>query len=130
MTSQFTSALFPSAVNAGRKLTPFCRSKVDPPRAVLLVLGGLGSCGRGWPGSVAAGAVGLAVQGNDVGVVDEAVDGGGGDDVVAEGFAPAGEREVRGDHDRAGLVAAGDELEEQRCGRGVEGQVADLVDHQ
>ena len=36
---------------------------------------------------MAAGAVGLAVQGNDVGVVDEAVDGGGGDYVVAEGFA-------------------------------------------
>jgi len=46
---------------------------------------------------VAAGAVGVAVEGDDVGVVDEAVDGGGGDDVVAEGFAPAGEREVRGE---------------------------------
>ena len=33
-----------------------------------------------------AGAVGVAVQGDDVGVVDEAVDGRGGHDVVAEGL--------------------------------------------
>ena len=38
--------------------------------------------------AVGAGAVGVTVQGDDVGVVDEAVDGGDGDDVVAEGFAP------------------------------------------
>ena len=72
-----------------------------------------------------AGSVGVAVQGNDVGVVDEAVDGGGGDDVVAEGLPPAGERQVRGDDDGPGLVAGRDELEEQRRGGGVEGQVAD-----
>lgn len=74
-----------------------------------------------------AGAVGVTVQGDDVGVVDEAVDGGGGHDVVAEGLAPAGEGQVGGDDDRAGLIAGGDELEEQGGGCGVEGQVADLV---
>ena len=38
----------------------------------------------------------------DLGVVDEAVDHGCGDDVVGEGLAPAPEGQVRGDHDRAG----------------------------
>ena len=38
----------------------------------------------GWLATVAAGAVGVAVEPDDVGVVDEAVDGRGGDDVVAE----------------------------------------------
>lgn len=38
-----------------------------------------------------AGAVTVAVEGGDVGVVDEPVDGGGGDDVVAEGLAPGAE---------------------------------------
>jgi hypothetical protein len=35
-----------------------------------------------------SGAVGVSFQGDDVGVVDEAVDGGCGYDVVAVGFAP------------------------------------------
>ena len=75
-----------------------------------------------------AGAVGVAVQGDDVGVVDEAVDGRGGYDVVAEGLAPVGEREVgRHDH-RPGLISRGDELEEQRRRRRVERQVAHFVE--
>ncbi|GAA4264301.1 hypothetical protein GCM10022255_116670 [Dactylosporangium darangshiense] len=36
-----------------------------------------------------AGAVGVAGEGEDFGVVDESVDHGGGDDVVGEGFAPS-----------------------------------------
>jgi hypothetical protein len=36
-----------------------------------------------------AGAVGVAVEGEDFGVVDESVDHGCGDDVVGEGFAPS-----------------------------------------
>lgn len=36
-----------------------------------------------------AGAVGLAGQGEDFGVVDEAVDHGGGDDFIAEHFGPS-----------------------------------------
>lgn len=46
-----------------------------------------------------AGAVGVAGEGEDLGVVDEAVDHGCGDDVVGEGLAPAAEGKVRGDHD-------------------------------
>ena len=36
-----------------------------------------------------AGSVRVSVQGDDVGVVDEPVDGRGCDDVIAEGLAPA-----------------------------------------
>src|SRR5665648_495455 len=75
-----------------------------------------------------AGAVGLAGQGQDFGVVDEAVDYRGGDDFVAEDLAPAPEGQVRGDHDRALFVAGGHELEEQVRRVVVEGDVADLVD--
>jgi hypothetical protein len=51
--------------------------------------------------------------------VDEAVDHGGGDGVVAEGLAPSW---------AGSLVAAGDELEEQVGGLGLERDAADLVD--
>jgi hypothetical protein len=46
-----------------------------------------------------AGAVGVAGEGEDFGVVDQAVDHGCGDDVVGEGLALASEGQVRGDHD-------------------------------
>ena len=61
-------------------------------------------------------------------MVDEAVDHGGGDDVVAEHFAPAAEGFVGGDDQRGPFVAGGDQLEEQVGGFGFEGDVADLVD--
>ena len=55
-----------------------------------MVLDGLDGCRcRRWRRAVAAGSVGLAVQGNDLGVVDETVDRGGCDDIISEGFAPA-----------------------------------------
>jgi hypothetical protein len=60
-----------------------------------------------------AGAVGVAGQGEDLGVVDQSVDHRGGDDVVGEGLAPAAAGQVRGDQDRGLLEAGGDELEEQ-----------------
>jgi hypothetical protein len=62
--------------------------------------------------------------------VDEAVDHGGGDGVVAEDLAPAAERLVGRDDEAGPLVAAGDELEEQVGGLGLERDVADLVDDQ
>ena len=55
------------------------------------------------------------------GVVDEPVDHGGGDDVVAEHFAPAAEGFVAGDDQAGAFVAGGDELEEQVGGFGFEG---------
>jgi hypothetical protein len=41
--------------------------------------------------------IGATLEGDDLGVVDEPVDHGGGDDVVAEDLAPARERLVGGD---------------------------------
>ena len=62
-------------------------------------------------------------------MMDEPVDHRGGDDVVAEDLSPPAERLVAG-HDQAGsLVAGRDQLEEQVGGLGLEGDVADLVDH-
>ena len=61
-------------------------------------------------------------------MVDEAVDHGGGDHVVAEDLAPAAERLVGGDDEAGSFVAAGDDLEEQVGGLGLERDVADLVD--
>jgi hypothetical protein len=51
-------------------------------------------------------AVAVSLHGDDLGVVDEAVDHGGGDDVVAEDFAPAAERLVAGDDEAGAFVAA------------------------
>ena len=65
--------------------------------------------------------VGVAFEGDDLGVVDEAVDHCGGDDVVAEDLAPAAERLVAGDDQAGSFVAGGDELEEQVGGLGLEG---------
>ena len=61
-------------------------------------------------------------------MVDEAVDHGGGDDVVAEDLAPTAEGLVRGDDESGSFVAGGDELEEQVRRFGLERDVADLVD--
>lgn len=94
--------------------------KIDPSRWLF----GLG--GRGAAEVSILEPVGVALDGDDVGVVDEAVDHGGGDGVVAEDLAPAAEWLVAGDDDGGPLVAGGDELEEQVRGFGLEGQVADL----
>lgn len=57
--------------------------------------------------------VGVAAQVDDLGVVDEAVDHRGGDDVVAEDLALPAERLVRGHDEGGALVPGEDELEEQ-----------------
>ena len=63
-------------------------------------------------------------------MVDEAVDHGCGDDVVAEHFTPAAELLVGGHNQAGSLVARGHQLEEQVGGFGFERDVADLVDDQ
>jgi hypothetical protein len=50
-------------------------------------------------------AVAVAFEGDDCGVVDEVIDHGGGDDLVAEDFAPAAERLVAGDDEGGAFVA-------------------------
>ena len=68
---------------------------------------GLGS------GAAFAEPVALAFEGDHGGVVDEAVDEGGGDHRVAEDLAPGFKAAVAGEDDRAALVAARDQREEQ-----------------
>jgi len=62
---------------------------LTPGRGVCPVRAGL----LGEEFSALAGVVGVAGEGEDLGVVDEPVDHRGGDNVVGEGFAPAPERQ-------------------------------------
>jgi hypothetical protein len=72
--------------------------------------------------------VAVALESEDLGVVDEPVDHRGGDDLVAADLAAGGEGLVRGDDHRGALVAGGDEREHQVGGLGVDRDVAHLVD--
>jgi hypothetical protein len=79
---------------------------------------------------VTAHAVAVAADVDDVAVVQEAVDQGGGHDVVAEDLAPLLEALVGGEDGGGVLVAAGHELEEEHGAVAGDGQVADLVDNE
>src|SRR5205809_6141898 len=57
-------------------------------------------------------AVAGAADGDDVAVVQQPVQDGRGQHVVAEHAAPLAERLVAGQQDRAALIAAGDQLED------------------
>jgi len=69
-----------------------------------------------------------ALEGDDLSVVDDAVDHRGGDDLASEDIAPAGEAQVRGQDQRGVFIAGGHELEEQVRGVLFERDVADFVD--
>lgn len=91
-----------------------------------------GVCWGCWAAAevLAAEAVAVTLEAEDVGVVDEPVDHGCGDGVVAEDLAPGAEGLVAGDDQAGALVAGADEREhEVRC-LGVERDVADLVNHE
>src|SRR4051812_31741777 len=72
--------------------------------------------------------VAVAFEVDDLGVVDEPVDHGGGDSVVAEDLAPPAEGFVGAHHHAGPLVARRHQLEEQVGCLALEGDVADLVD--
>src|SRR5438552_4548849 len=72
--------------------------------------------------------VGVALQREDFGVVDEAVDHRHGDYLISEDLAPARERLVRGDDHAGALVAGGYQAEHEVGGFRVERYVAYLVD--
>jgi len=95
------------------------RLKMDPLRWSVVGLSWWGA-----PEVAVFEAVAVAFEAEDFGVVDEPVDHGGGDDLVAEDLAPAAERLVAGDDEAGSLMAGGDELEEQVGGFGLEGDVA------
>ena len=112
-------------VNGNRNLTSWRNVKTDQLRCSWFV----GRSGDAAEVSVFE-PVGVAFEGDDVGVVDEPVDHRGGDDLIAEDLAPPAERLVAGDDERGAFVSGGDELEEQVGGLGFEGDVADFVDDQ
>src|SRR3984957_19972912 len=119
-----------SAVNGGSSMATFRGRNVAPLVCGCVVLAGF-CCGRGDAAEVSVfEAVAVSFQGDDVGVVDEAVDHGGGDGVVAEDLAPAAERLVGRDDEAGSFVASGYQLEEQVGGLGFERDVADFVDDQ
>ena len=66
-------------------------------------------------------SVAVALDIDHLGVVEEPVEDGGGEDVVAEDVAPFGEGFVAGDDHGAAFVAAGDELEDHVGFGSVEG---------
>ena len=72
----------------------------------------------------------VALDDHGVAVVEEPVEHGGGDHLVAKNVAPLGDHLIGGDEHAASLVTAGDELEEEIRGLLLEGQVAELVDDQ
>jgi hypothetical protein len=79
---------------------------------------------------MAAEAIAGALDADDDGVVEEAVEQRGGDDGVAEHLAPFGKAAVGGEDHGAALVAGVDQLKEQVPAAGDDGEVADLVDDQ
>ena len=74
--------------------------------------------------------VAVATDVDDLAVVQQPVDEGGGHDLVAEYAAPVLEALVGGEHGRGAFVAGVDELEEEHGSVLGDGQVADLVDHE
>ncbi len=94
---------------------------------------GFASCGAGALLGAFLGlleAVGFALDGDDLGVVDEAVDQGDDAGGVGEDLVPFGEGAVGGDQGAFGLVAAADQFEQQVGVAVGVGEIADLVDDQ
>src|ERR1035441_6119883 len=92
----------------------------------------LGSAGYGGPErcdgvGVAAHAVAIAGDGEDAGVVQQAVKDGGRDGRVFEDLAPVGDPPVRREHDAAVFVAAADDLKQVGGGFAGNRKVAELV---
>src|SRR3954452_14550590 len=71
-----------------------------------------------------------AVDSQDLGVVEKAVEDGGGEGFVAEGVGPFGDGLVAGDDRRAAGVAAVDDLEDAVGVGPVERQIAGFVEDQ
>ncbi len=75
-------------------------------------------------------AVGVSLDLDDDGVVEQAIEESGGDDVVTEDLAPLLEGAVGGEDHGAALVSGVDQLEEEVGAALRERQVTDLVDDQ
>src|ERR1051326_4086498 len=105
----------------------------DRPGVVLRLLQLGGSAGGRAASSVAlllglTEPIALALDGDDVGVVDDAVDERGGAGRVGEDRGPVVEGEIRGEHKALLLVAPAHHLEEQIGVAVIEGEVSYLID--
>src|SRR5260370_1470088 len=136
--------------------TRFCEPEARTPHATLVTLAPAGgSCGPPWasrgPGllprscqqllrqrccfdqpraALLAYPVAVAADRDDVAMVQQPVEDGGGDDSIAEDAAPLADRAGAGDQHRAALIAARDQLKEHKRRIGLEWQVAEVVDDQ
>ena len=72
--------------------------------------------------------VAVALDEEGVAVVQESVENGGGEDIVAEDLAPLGDELIGGDEHAALLVTPSDELEEEVGAALLEGQISELVE--
>ena len=79
---------------------------------------------------MAAEAIAGALDPDDDGVVEQAIEQRGGDHGIAEDLAPFGKASVGGEDHGAAFVAGVDQLKEQVPAAGDDGEVADLVDDQ
>src|ERR1700674_4548275 len=84
---------------------------------------------RTWTALMAP-SIGFALDGEDLGVVDQAIDQGDDAGGVWKDLAPFGEGPVGGDDRAVVLVTAADELEQQVGMTIGIGEISDLVDHQ
>ena len=75
-------------------------------------------------------SVAVAFQGDHFGVVNDPVDHGGSDRVVAEDFSPPGEGQVAGQDQGRVFTAAGNELEEQVRGFSFKRNVTNFIHDQ
>lgn len=115
----------PGALASGRRARGLW-AHLDKPvtswllRQLLLELDGLDQAGA----ALLAQPIAVAADGDDVAVVEEPVEDGGGGHWIAENRAPFAHGAVAGDEQAVALVAARDELEEQMRGVLVKGQIA------
>ncbi len=75
-------------------------------------------------------SIAFAADGDDVAVVEQAVEDGCGHHDIGKDRTPLRDGTVMGDEEAATLVATRDQLEEEMGGIGLEGQRAQLVDDQ
>src|SRR3989442_14747751 len=74
-----------------------------------------------------AASIALALDGEDLGVMDDAIDERGGRGGVGEDRRPLAERQVGGEHEALAFVAAAGDLEEEGGGPRAGGQESDSV---
>ncbi len=80
---------------------------------------------------VAFRSIAVSLDDDRLPVMHQPIDHGGGQGVVhVEDLAPVAEGTIRGDHDRSGLVAGGDDLEHQVRTAFVDGQIAQFIEEE